>query len=210
MVCNDDFLGKVSGVLHIGANTGQERDIYRARGLDVLWIEPIPDVFEELVKNISDYPRQKALCALLSDQDSMEYPFHIANNRGASSSIFLFGQHRDIWPDVDYVATQYLVSTRLDTLLQRENVLPSAYPAMVIDVQGAELLVLKGAGQTLREFRFIKAEAADFECYVNAAKLDDLQRYLNPMGFAEISRHKFATHPKGSAYWDVVWEHKPN
>jgi hypothetical protein len=92
--------------------------------------------------------------------------------------------------------------------LRREKITGSRYPAVVIDVQGAELLVLKGAGEMLQNFRYIKAEAADFESHVNAAKLDDLNRFLRPLGFTEINRQKFAAHPNEGTYWDVLWERK--
>ena len=51
-----NFLSQVSGVIHIGANTGQERHAYAAH--DVIWIEPIPDVFDKLLENIQDFPKQ--------------------------------------------------------------------------------------------------------------------------------------------------------
>ena len=34
----DVFLKSVSGVIHVGANTGQERDLYAKYHLDVVWI----------------------------------------------------------------------------------------------------------------------------------------------------------------------------
>jgi hypothetical protein len=44
------FLRKVNGLIHIGANIGQERAIYAEYDLRVAWIEPIPDVFERSAK----------------------------------------------------------------------------------------------------------------------------------------------------------------
>ena len=41
----DDFLRDVTGVVHVGANTGQERDKYARHGLSVIWVEPIPDIY---------------------------------------------------------------------------------------------------------------------------------------------------------------------
>ena len=202
----DSFLRKVPGVVHVGANSGQERDAYRDLGLRVLWVEAIDEVFGELVKNIAAHPKQKAFCALLTDQDDAEHQFYIASNAGASSSIYQLGECLDIWPELSYVSSRRLRSTRLDSLLRRQGVSPSNYPALVMDVQGAELLVLKGAGQMLGEFRFVKAEAADFESYIDCAKLEDLRQYLEPFGFKEMSRNHFASHPNGGSYWDVVWQ----
>ena len=136
----------------------------------------------------------------------VEHQFHIASNEGASSSIYQFGECLDIWPELSYLSSRTLRSRRLDSLFRLEGISPADYPALVMDVQGAELLVLKGAGKMLGEFRFIKAEAANFESYVNCAKLDDLSHYLEPLGFKEISRNQFASHPNGGNYWDVVWE----
>lgn len=202
----DCFLRRVPGVVHVGANSGQERDVYRDYGLRVLWIEAIDEVFGELVKNITGHTKQKAFCALVTDQDNAEYQFYVANNDGASSSIYQLGECLDIWPELNYLSSRRLRSTRLDSLLRREGISPSNYPALVIDVQGAELLVLKGAGQMLGEFRFVKAEAADFESYIHCDKLEDLRQYLEPFGFKEIFRNHFASHPNGGRYWDVVWE----
>jgi len=44
----DVFLDRVKGVIHVGANTGQERLIYESRQLNVFWVEPIPNVYEIL------------------------------------------------------------------------------------------------------------------------------------------------------------------
>lgn len=80
------FLRNVPGVVHVGANSGQERDLYRNLGLAVVWVEPIAEVFDELVRNITDYPKQKAYRELLADRDGVEYEFHVANNSGGHPS----------------------------------------------------------------------------------------------------------------------------
>lgn len=57
------FLNACSSLVHVGANTGQERALYDRYGLAVTWIEPIPALYQELVKNIQPYPRQVAIQA---------------------------------------------------------------------------------------------------------------------------------------------------
>jgi FkbM family methyltransferase len=199
-----EYLRTAVGVVHVGANSGQERDLYRSFGLRVAWVEPIEEVFTDLKRNIASYPYQTAFQALLTDQDDVEYTFNIANN-GGSSSIFDFGLHRDIWPQINYVSARKLRSTTLPTLFRRENLTVAMYPALVMDVQGAELLVLKGAEPLLGEFKLIKAEAADFESYIGGATLRDLEDYLTPFGFQEIQRDAFAHRSSGGTYYDVVW-----
>ena len=118
----DLFLKNVSGVIHIGANTGQEIDQYGQYALAVIWVEPIPEIFRVLKKNIIKYPKQKAFKYLLSDSDDKDIEFKIANNDGQSSSIFDFGQHTKIWPDIYYTKTIHLKSSTLVTLVKREKI----------------------------------------------------------------------------------------
>jgi len=174
----DLFLQKVPGVIHVGANEGQERDAYAKHGLQVIWIEPIPEVFATLQKHLSVYSRQSAYQYLVTDQDGSEYAFHIANNGGASSSILDFKLHKDVWPDIAYEQTITLRGTTLASLLKKEAINPADYPALVMDVQGSELLVLKGAEAILPAFRFIKTEVADSEAYAGCCQLGDINAFL--------------------------------
>ena len=111
-------LATATGVIHVGANVGQEREAYARRGFNVLWVEPIPDVFTALKQNIEGLPKQRALQALVADVDGCHRTLHVANNEGASSSIFDLGQHRDVWPGIDYVRDVVLDTATLPALLR--------------------------------------------------------------------------------------------
>jgi FkbM family methyltransferase len=202
------FLRSVSGVIHVGANAGQERETYEQMGLNVLWIEPIPSVFEKLKANIASLHRQRALQALVTDRDHETYQFHIANNMGASSSILQLKEHRDIWPEVEYTSTISLASITLTTLLQQERIDPSTFQALILDTQGSELLVLKGAEPILRYFQFVKTEVADFESYADCCQLADIIQFMRQHGFRESSRHVFARRSSGGQYYDITFKRK--
>ncbi len=201
----DDFLDEIGGVIHVGANAGQERQVYADRGLKVVWVEPIPDVFQTLTENIRTFPDQTALCYLVTDRDGDSFDFKIANNDGQSSSIFDLAQHKEIWPDVDYVDSIELTSTSFATMVEREGIDLDGYQGLVLDTQGSELLVLKGAGSLLRRFQYIKAEAADFEAYAGSCVIDVLKRYLGQHGFKEVQRSRFARGPANERYFDVLF-----
>ena len=114
----DSFLKHVSGVIHVGANTGQERKFYADHNVNVLWLEPIPEVFEKLKENIKEYPNQKAYKYLVTDVDNKKYKFQIASNDGKSSSILTIGFHSDIWPHVRYERSILISSITLDSFVQ--------------------------------------------------------------------------------------------
>jgi FkbM family methyltransferase len=182
------FLRAARGVIHVGANIGQERELYAHYGLDVLWIEPLPEVFSTLERNIRAFPRQRAVQALVTDRDDSD-----------------FAAHAEIWPGVVFTRSLPLRGVTLPTLLAREGIDPAPYDALVLDTQGAELLVLRGAAALLPDWKCIKAEAADFEAYAGAARLGDLEDFLAPHGFVEYRRDRFARRPAGGSYYEVVW-----
>ena len=202
----DRLLKKINGIIHVGANTGQEIKLYAQYGLPVVWIEPIPEVFETLQSNLAGVQKQIAIKGLVTDIDNKEYDFKLASNNGASSSILEFNLHQDIWPEVTFEKTIKLFSATLPSLLKNNNINISDYDMLVMDTQGSELLVLNGAIPILKTFTYIKTEVPDFESYKGCCQLEDLQAFLSQHGYKEFSRHKFATHPNGGNYYDIVYK----
>lgn len=200
------FLSGILGVIHIGANAGQERDLYSAFGLNVIWIEPIPEVFELLKFNISHYPRQRAYRYLVTGEDGTEHRLHIANNDGASSSILELSRHSEMYPDIAYEASITLRGMTLGSILSAEQVDIRRYDALVLDTQGSELRILKGAAAVLRNFKFVKVEVPDFESYKGCCQIADLSAFMFANGFRERSRHPIKHTAGVGTYFDIVYD----
>ncbi len=179
----DSFLKDVKGIIHVGANTGQERDTYARHGLNVVWVEPNPVVFDILQVNIAGMSQQVAYRRLLAADDGVTSALHIANNNGLSSSILDLAQHCDIWPETVFVEDIVMTTTTLDRLVEDEHIDLGDYDALVLDTQGSELMVLKGASRILNRFRFVKAEVADFEAYVGCCQLAELSEFMHQRDF---------------------------
>lgn len=204
----DDFLSKIGGLVHVGANMGQERETYAAHDLDVLWIEPIPEVFQKLSRNLEALPKQRALQALVTDEDDAVCNFNVASNDGASSSILDFHEHKDIWPEVTFSGVIQLTTVTLATLFDRNAIDTSLYQGMLLDTQGAELLVLTGSVPVLKGFSYIKTEVADFESYKGCCQLPEIEAFMAKHGFVEVSRHQFASRVQGGNYYDIVYKRR--
>jgi len=205
----DGFLAACRGVLHVGANTGQEREVYGRLRLPVVWVEALPTIHEELKANIAPWPEQVAIRALLTNRDGEKHVFRVANNDGASSSILDLKHHREIWPEVEYVDKIEMESVTLPTLLATHGIDASRYDALVMDTQGSEQLVLEGAGAVLDGINYIKTEAADFEAYEHCATVASLTDYLGVKGFRLTRKDQFAAHPTLGAYYDLLFERVP-
>lgn len=200
-----NFLKKSKGIIHVGANTGQEIGLYAKYNLPVIWIEPIPEIFQILQSNLKSYKRQIAITGLVTDLDNEDYHFNVASNNGASSSILELSLHQDIWPDVTFEKKIKLTSKILPTILKENNISITDYDMLVMDTQGSELLILKGAISILKNFKYIKTEVPDFESYKGCCQLKDIELFLNSYGFKECVRTKFATHSNGGNYYDIIY-----
>jgi FkbM family methyltransferase len=205
----NDYLRSCSGVIHVGANTGQERDTYAGYRLPVIWIEPLPAQFERLKQNIKVYPNQIAIKGLITDRDDVSTILHVSNNDGISSSILDLALHRDIWPDVYYVGDIEVNSVRLQTAISRAGLDISKYDALVMDTLGVELLILRGLGADITHFKYIKMEAADFEAFKGCATVSEISEFLiSSCGYSLLRKDRFAQRDAGGSYFNLLFGRK--
>ena len=201
------FVQNSTGVIHIGAHRGEEAWIYNAFNLPVLWVEANPNLVPALTETISRYPKQKVIQALLTSQEGEEIDFWITNNDGASSSILPLGEHTKMFPGVEVTEKLLLASTTLEAVLS-EHDNKRKLNSMIIDVQGAELEVLRGAGERITQFKNIYAECADFEIYRGCCTLSTLGQWLEHRGFSETRRDISQTTKGVGNTYDVLFQRK--
>lgn len=203
----DRFLEGGRGVIHVGANTGQERFLYADYGLKVAWIEPIPEVFRELQSNLAGFPNQTAYNRLVARQDGIKYQFHISSNNGESSSILEPSeQHRDFWGTTSFPRSIELEAISLPTFIRTNGLDLASFNILVLDTEGTELFILEGAREILRHFRYIKCEAANFEVYSGCCRISELDAFLSKNGFKQRGRFVGRRVAKGGRLWDVLYE----
>ena len=177
------------GVIHIGASTGQERLHYK--DFNVLWIEPIPNIFKVLENNIKAHPNQTALNYLISDIDDKEYNFYISN-QSARSSFLPFTNHHFNDSKFKHTETLNLRSIRMDTLIKKHGINLNDYDVLITDCQGADYFALNSFGALLKHFSYIKSEVMISEIYKNLIKEDDINKLLKAKGFDLISDSPYA------------------
>lgn len=175
-----------AGVLHLGANTGQEAAMYANLGIpQVIWVEALPSVYERLVDHLDSFPGQIALHACVADKDGQEVAFNISSNGGQSSSMLEPGTHLTAHPEVRFLHKVQLRTVRVDTLLAINGFDFRTKTGWFLnaDLQGAELLALKGMDSILRAFNFAYIEVNEKELYKGCALVADIDAYLAESGF---------------------------
>lgn len=176
-----------TGVIHIGANTGQEAAAYYAANIHrSIWIEPIQKVFEELQKNIGNYKDAVAFNECVSSLDGMSVDFNITDNNGESSSFLKMGTHATVHPSVKVVNVIPMITKRVDTLFAENKIDISGYDFLNIDIQGAELFALKGMGQLLSQIKYAYLEVNKEELYKDCALIGDIDAYMDRFSFKRV------------------------
>ncbi len=178
---------KPKGVLHVGANVGEEASIYDELGIKgALFIEANPEIFVKLESNLLHFYNKgrdyTADCYCVSDIEGEDIMFHVSNNGSQSSSILELGTHLTAHPEVHYVRDIKMISTRLDTHIPADL----GYDFLNIDLQGAELKALKGMGELLHQFKWAYLEVNKEELYKGCALVGEIDEYMLTFGFKRV------------------------
>jgi len=180
---------KPEGLVHVGANSGQEVPDYVQAGIkSAVLIEALDHPYRACAAKIARIPGYVAVKGLCTDIEGAEYDFHVASNEGASSSILTPKRHLLEHPEVRFSEkTLKLRSTTLDQVL--DSVVERGFAdrgkirLLVMDTQGSELSVLKGSIQTLRHCDAIWTEVSRGGLYDGDVSFDTLTGFLAAFGF---------------------------
>lgn len=171
---------KPKGVLHVGANVGEEAPVYDELGIkDVVWIEANEQLIPQLIINTRDKYKHKVIHACIGDVQDLEVEFHISNNAGQSSSYLQLGTHKIAHPEVHFVKDVVMKMQRIDQF----RTCWGGYDFLNIDLQGAELKALRGMGNVLHQFKWAYLEVNKEELYKGCALVEDIDMYMLGFGF---------------------------
>lgn len=198
-LCNKyKFIPK--GIIHVGAHKGEEVYIYDELGIDnVIWVEANPKIFEILSENIKKFKKNKAFNYLVSDFDDKECLFYITNN-GESSSILELERHKIHHSHIHVTDNIVLNSKKIDSIISEQNIEISNYNFLNLDIQGAELLALKGFSEGLKNIDYVYTEVNTGEVYKNCAKIEELDFFLKNYNFERVET-KMTQYEWGDAFY---------
>ena len=182
------YMNNSTGILHLGAHRGSEAEVYNWFGKNVIWFEAHPETYHHLVDNLYFYKNQIPIQALLTDKDNEKIDFHVSNFDAACSSIYDFTENiklSKIWSDRNHkmIKSIKLNSKKLDTFFESSNFKAIDYDHWILDLQGAELLALKGAEKSLIYCKSIYIEVSMKKFYTKGVIWDELKNWLATKNF---------------------------
>jgi FkbM family methyltransferase len=175
------FNYKFKGVIHAGLHKGQEMDLYSKIGIqNIIGYEPIPSIYLE---SKNKFPNIKLLNKAVGNMNGKIKMNIETVNEGQSSSILQIKDHIKFFPKVSFEYQIESEIVRLDSDIENK----SDYDILIIDVQGYELEVLKGAQELLKNnIKIIVAELNKDELYEKCPLYSEIDNFLVDFGFKRV------------------------
>jgi FkbM family methyltransferase len=170
---------ELHGVLHVGAHDCQELPFYQnnLKLKDIIWV----DALESKVR-LGKSKGYNIYHATITDKDDQDITFNISNNE-QSSSVLEFKTHAYQHPTVKFVGTVVQKSVTIDTFFQRNGLDASKYDFWNFDIQGAELMALRGAVHSIQFAKALYLEVNKDELYKDCALINEIDEFLSNLGF---------------------------
>jgi FkbM family methyltransferase len=163
-----------TGIVHVGAHHGQEYGTYVKMGArKIVLIEPCSAAFSKLTERFAgnDFVKlHNTACGSKIAEGEMNIE---RANSGQSNSLLPMGTHLNLHPGIEFVSKEVVLITPLDFI-------DTLYCDMlVIDTQGYEGEVLKGATETLKQMKWVYVEINASEVYKGCALEPEIDALLN-------------------------------
>ncbi len=176
------------GVVHVGAGDGYEVPFYRELGLDpVICFEPLADARRRFKER--NPTESECLPYALSDFNGTAQ-LNIAPGDGQDSS--LLEEVKPVPDRVRRLPQETVEVIRFDAWTGKgwgwdKLWTNGTVDTLVIDVQGAELQVLKGLGDWLNQFRYLNIECSKVPIYKTGASAQEVIDFLTKAGFTAVT-----------------------
>jgi len=187
-------------IFEIGACEGEDTIKLRRRfpNAEIYAFEPLPKNIQRMKRNYKKYraPGINAHQEALSDRDG-KAKFYVSSGHPAdlprtaswdygnkSSSLLEPKEHLKIHKWLSFKEKIDVKTRRLDSFCREKGIKKIDF--IYLDVQGAELKVLEGAGRMLRKIGLIWMEVEKVELYANQPLKNEVEQYMKSHGFKLI------------------------
>ena len=180
------------GVLHIGAWDAWEAKQYAHYcGSNSIFIEANPNSYERFKREIEQFG-QKIYNYAAWNEDNLDMMLYCPPGNEDSSSL------------IEKIGTPIAVKTiRMDTLFQNEKLSFHDFDLLNIDTEGAELQVLEGLGNYIKNFTYIIIEVSD----IGSEFDNQVSQFILTKGFEFVrDSHHHRSSINGKMFCDKLYK----
>jgi FkbM family methyltransferase len=167
---------KAEGCIHVGSHTAQEHPQYVAAGIKrFVYIEPCAATFTVLRNKFAAHHHIQLFNVACGDVEGEQVMYTGSQNQGQSNSLLKMDKHLQIHPGITLDKTELVTVKRLDSL----GLAHKGFQLLVMDCQGFEGRVIKGAEQTLKQINWVYSEVNKDSVYRGCTLICELDELLN-------------------------------
>ncbi len=172
-----------TGAIQVGCHWAEEHDELIAIGIkEFVYIEPCKEAFAVIYDKFIQDPKVHLYNVACADTEGRMTMYASSINQGQSNSLLAPKLHLDQHREVVFSDREEVEVVKLDNLdFDKER-----YNFLVMDCQGAEGLVLKGAVNTLRHIDAIYTECNRGETYQGNMQIEEMDEFLKAFGFTRV------------------------
>jgi len=176
----------IEGVVHVGANRGDEIATYDAMGVGrVVFVEANPNLADALRARFASRPNV-SIFAFAAGEAPSEAEFHLTSF-DQSSSLLKLKRHAEIYPEIVETGTIKVPVRRLDDALADAGFAAARFDLLNLDIQGAELMAMRGCPDLVGRVCAINCELAFEELYEGCALAPQIDAHLAGFGFVRVA-----------------------
>lgn len=167
---------KADGVIGIGAHYGEEHKDYVDAGIKrFVYIEPCAKAFNVLKNKFGAHHHVQLFNVACGDTEGQQVMYTGSQNEGQSNSLLKMDKHLQIHPGITLPETEIVDVKRLDSL----GLAHKGYQLLVMDCQGYEGRIVKGATETLKQVNYVYSEINFDTVYEGCTLVDELDELLS-------------------------------
>lgn len=179
---------KIKGVIHIGLHDGNEIYRYIFWGAkNILGFEPNEKIFRKLLKkkivNYLPWVNLDLENIAVSNQTGIS-DFYVTSS-DQSSSLLKLKNHLKIYPDIKEIYSTKVKTDTLNNIFFNKYKIKN-YNCINMDIQGAELLALKGSTKILDKIDIINTELNFDELYEGCGLAHEIDKFLKFYNFYRV------------------------
>jgi FkbM family methyltransferase len=176
---------KADGVIVVGAHWAEEHPDYVAAGIKrFVYIEPCAAAFNVLKNKFAAHHHIQLFNCACGEVECEQVMYTGSQNEGQSNSLLKMAKHTQIHPGITLPNTELVTVKRLDSL----GLAHKGYQLLVMDCQGFEGRVLKGATETLKQVNYVYTEVNRDFVYENCTLVDELDILLHEFDRVETGQ----------------------
>lgn len=170
-------------ILDVGSYTGEQSCEFAMQfpNAQIFAFEARPQSAEQTRRLVAPYANIEVIEAAIHEYDGVT-EFHVVNDTNPGASSLFIGRELLIHPIQQTAIT--VSAMRLDTWAKRAKI--SSFDLAWMDLQGAELLALRGMGDMLRTVRAIQLEITYRELYSGQVMWPEVRAFLEANGMSLV------------------------